>query len=1031
MAFYADLHVHSKYSRATSKTCDLEHLAYWGCKKGIAVLGTGDFTHPGWRKELGEQLVPAEPGLFRLRPELEAKVCGDLPAACQGAVRFLLSVEISTIYKKGDRTRKVHHVIYAPDLESADRFTEKLSHVGNLKSDGRPILGLDSRDLLEMALEAGEGNFLVPAHIWTPWFSALGSKSGFDSVDECYGDLAPHIFAVETGLSSDPAMNWRVSSLDRFRLVSNSDAHSPPALGREANIFDSALDYYSMRAALETGDGYVGTVEFHPEEGKYHLDGHRKCGICLTPAETAVCGGKCPVCGKPVTVGVMNRVQELADRDEGTAPPATGGAVSSLVPLAEVLSELYGVGAKSKKVTRIYEGLVSRLGPELDILANLPLEDVGREGSSLLAEAVDRLRQGRVICQGGFDGEFGVIRMFEDQELQSLTGGGLLFPMPGPAPVKTPPAAAAPANPVTAIVPEVDEGSEVVAPPGPSDGPLQALDADQRAAAEIVDGPLLIVAGPGSGKTRTLTHRIAHLVGDLGVDAARCLTLTFTRRAAQELRERLALLLPENAGRVPVVTFHGLGLQILQDSPVFAGLEPGFRIASEGERLLLLQEIQGLTAARARRLLGSLSGEPLAAYKQALRDHNWVDFDDLVSLAVVALERDETLRAQQQSRYSHVSVDEYQDVDAQQVRLLELLAPQHGSLCAIGDPDQAIYGFRGADVRLFARFDQDFPGALTRRLGRNYRSGGGIVDGSSQVVTPLDGKPRAMEAMLPATERIVVHEAASGPAEAEFVVKTIERLIGGHSFFSVDSGRAGGHRQADLSFSDFAVLVRTDALGQVADEALSRSGMPFQRRSHAPLAGLPGVQPILDQLRGDDGGGPLVRRIDKAVAQLELEDSDEVTGAQLRAAAEQLAPLAPRCGDELARLEAEITLATQVDTWDPRADRVSLLTLHSAKGLEFRVVFILGCEEGILPLAFGGEPAEDVDEERRLMYVGMTRARELLLLCHARRRQWQGRTRDAAPSRFLADMDEALLERRAAEKRPSGGSRDNGQLDLF
>jgi DNA helicase-2/ATP-dependent DNA helicase PcrA len=273
--FYADLHVHSRYSRATSRDADLEHLALWARRKGISVVGTGDFTHPAWFEEIRTKLVPAEPGLFRLRPEIEREVERQLPPACHGPVRFLLEVEISTIYKKGDRTRKVHHLIYASNLDTAGRFREKLATIGNIASDGRPILGLDSRHLLEITLQSGPDAYLVPAHIWTPWFAALGSKSGFDSIDECYGDLAPHIFAVETGLSSDPPMNWRVSQLDRFTLVSNSDAHSPPMLGREACAFATDMDYFAMRRALETGEGYAGTVEFFPEEGKYHLDGHR------------------------------------------------------------------------------------------------------------------------------------------------------------------------------------------------------------------------------------------------------------------------------------------------------------------------------------------------------------------------------------------------------------------------------------------------------------------------------------------------------------------------------------------------------------------------------------------------------------------------------------------------------------------------------------------------------------------------------------------------------------------------------------
>ena len=286
MAFFADLHVHSRFSRATSRDCDLEHIAFWARKKGISVIATGDFTNPEWLREIEGKLVPAEPGLFRLRPDIEREVEGCLSGIPGNQTRFVLEVEISTIYKGGDRTRKVHHLIYVPDLATARRLVESLSRIGNLASDGRPILGLDSKDLLEIALESGGGAYLVPAHVWTPWFAALGSRSGFDSIEECYGDLSKHIFAIETGLSSDPPMNRRLSKLDRFRLVSSSDAHSPSKIGREACAFETGLDYFSMRRALETGEGYGGTVEFFPEEGKYHLDGHRKCGVRMEPEES-------------------------------------------------------------------------------------------------------------------------------------------------------------------------------------------------------------------------------------------------------------------------------------------------------------------------------------------------------------------------------------------------------------------------------------------------------------------------------------------------------------------------------------------------------------------------------------------------------------------------------------------------------------------------------------------------------------------------------------------------------------------------
>src|SRR5262245_3710487 len=463
MRFHADLHIHSKYSRATSRDLDLEHLAYWACRKGIAVVATGDFTHPAWAAELKAKLVPAEPGLFRLKAEIEAALAEKLPAACRMSVRFLLSVEISTSYKKAEKTRKIHHLIYAPDFATVDRISSRLARIGNIASDGRPILGLDSRHLLEITLESDPGAYLVPAHIWTPWFAALGSQSGFDSITDCYGDLADHIFAVETGLSSDPPMNWRLSMLDRYRLTSNSDAHSPGKLGREATTFDCDPDYFAIRRALETGEGYVGTVEFFPDEGKYHLDGHRKCGVRLTPTETLAHGGRCPACGAPVTVGVEHRVEALADRTEAEAqPPATAGSVSNLVPLPEILSEITACGVATKTVEQSYNRVLASLGAELSILQTIPVEDIGRAGSSLLAEGIARLRAGQVIREAGYDGEYGVIRLFEPGEIERR--GGVLFDAPLVTRKKAGPRAPAPAAPAAAPAPPSLEKREVGAP---------------------------------------------------------------------------------------------------------------------------------------------------------------------------------------------------------------------------------------------------------------------------------------------------------------------------------------------------------------------------------------------------------------------------------------------------------------------------------------------------------------------------------------------------------------------------------------
>jgi uncharacterized protein (TIGR00375 family) len=411
MEFIADLHIHSAYSRATSKDMNLESLYRWAQLKGLAVVATGDFTHPRWFAEMQEKLEPAEPGLYKLKDALCRPLDAGIPDSCRAAVRFILSAEVSTIYKKNDRTRKVHSVILAPDFAGAGRLNARLQDIGaNITSDGRPIIGMDCKRLLEFTLAASPDNVLIPAHIWTPHFSVLGAASGFDSIEECFEDLTPEIFALETGLSSDPAMNWLLSALDRFVLVSNSDAHSPAKLAREANIFACDKTYPAMMKALREKDpaGFKGTLEFFPEEGKYHLDGHRACTTRLTPQETQKNNGLCPVCGRKVTVGVMHRVSLLADRDTGFRPPQAFG-FESLIPLAEIIAEVHGMGVNSKRITGEYEKLLVRYGSELSILRACPTADLCAAGWELLAEAIDRMRSGRVDINPGYDGEYGTV----------------------------------------------------------------------------------------------------------------------------------------------------------------------------------------------------------------------------------------------------------------------------------------------------------------------------------------------------------------------------------------------------------------------------------------------------------------------------------------------------------------------------------------------------------------------------------------------------------------------------------------------
>ena len=410
MKMIADLHIHSRFSMATSKEGTPENLDFWARKKGISLIGTGDFTHPVWREELKERLVSEGNGLYRLRDAYVKEESRKFPGE---GTRFVVSGEISSIYKKNGKTRKVHNVILLPSLEAADAMAQRLEKIGNIHSDGRPILGLDSHDLLEMMLDVCPEGILIPAHIWTPHFSVLGAKSGFDSVEECFEELAPYIHALETGLSSDPAMNWRISKLDRYQLVSNSDAHSPSKLGREANLLDIDCSYEGLYRAIQTGEGLEGTVEFFPEEGKYHFDGHRKCGVSLSPVEAERFGGICPVCGKKLTMGVDHRVEQLADRAEGFVKK-DGKKYESLVPLPEVISACMGYSTASKKVQGCFEQMIQTLGTEFDILRNVPSEDIKSCAGERIAEGIENVRTGNVKRIPGYDGEYGKIELFDE-----------------------------------------------------------------------------------------------------------------------------------------------------------------------------------------------------------------------------------------------------------------------------------------------------------------------------------------------------------------------------------------------------------------------------------------------------------------------------------------------------------------------------------------------------------------------------------------------------------------------------------------
>jgi superfamily I DNA/RNA helicase len=902
-------------------------------------------------------------------------------------------------------------------------------------------------------------------------------------------------------------MNWMCSALDSYRLVSNSDAHSPPMLGREATTFCTDLDYFAMRRALETGNGLAGTVEFFPEEGKYHLDGHRKCGIRFSPSQSREHRGDCPECGKPLTIGVLHRVAELADRPEGYRP-ATAAGYRNMVQLPQILAEVVGTGPKSKRVAGAAARLVAELGPELSILDEVPTEDIAKAGGTLLAEAISRLRRGEVTREAGYDGEYGQIRLLTPDERVAATanrsrgapaGTAALFEVPtthqtGPQrskqqPAPVPPEAPRPTGPEAVAArpagwqrqPEMARrpsgrrhgcAEPAFCPPGGAPAPsaaspiapgpvglLDDLDPDQRAAASAdpaMNPALLIIAGPGTGKTRTLAYRIAHLVAERGVPADRFLAVTFTRRAAAELRERLAALMDGGAGQPTVTTFHGLGLRILREQHQAAGLPAGFGVADETARLAVAAELAG-SGKNGRALLDTTDADPAerAAFSDELRARGLTDFAGLIELPARLLRDDPVLAAEYRRRWAHLSVDEYQDIDESQYGLLRLLAcpdvaPGTASLTAIGDPDQAIYGFRGADVGFFLRFAEDFAGAATATLTRNYRSSPAIVASAMQAIAPgtlvparilrpARGDASGTSASLPAGAaddapgRVTVHEAADEQAEASWIARTIDGLLGGSSFHSLDSGRADGYGTGRLGLADIAVLYRTRGQAGLLTQALTRSGLPAQNLSHDRLADRSGAGLLLRQLRlvpgrvGDEvPAGSVADQLRAAArAATALLPAASPAAVDVRAAAEVLMPLARRCDNDLERFLTEVAVGAEADAADPRADTVTLLTLHAAKGLEFPVVFVAGCEDGLLPLRLPWAPADSgaaatatappgTGEERRLLFVGMTRARSRLFLTYARRRTRHpvvAAPGAGGPSPFLRAIGPGLVER--------------------
>jgi uncharacterized protein (TIGR00375 family) len=1107
MMFIADFHIHSKYSRATSQECIPEILELWARRKGLALVGTGDFTHPVWREELKEKLVPAEEGLYTLKNDFhrEDKVAGE-----NSKPRFIISGEISSIYKKNGKVRKVHNLILLPGLEAAEALSHRLEAIGNLHSDGRPILGLDSRDLLEITLDVCPDAIFIPAHIWTPHFSLFGAYSGFDDIRECFGDLTGYIHALETGLSSDPPMNWRLSALDKFTLVSNSDAHSPANLAREANLFDTTLDYPHVGQALQNRSTkeFSGTIEFFPEEGKYHYDGHRNCKVCFTPADTRAAAGTCPVCGGKITVGVLHRVEELADRSEGFVPPETKH-FQSLVPLHEVIAASIGSSAASLKVKEKYNELINNLGPELLILREVPLGDIELKAGPLVAEGIRRLRLGKVEVEPGYDGEYGKIKILDKGEIGLLTGQLGFFEgkekKTGRSRERLTQKSQAPETPVKPADPQqpevVTDMTQSV-----SQDTTYGLNREQWEAVSAAYPVIAVVAGPGTGKTRTLVSRIAYLIQKCGVSPSRITAVTFTNRAANEMCTRLIGHFGDRGPvqEVTIGTFHSICLQILTGQ----NGKSAKAVIDEYDALAIVEDIlKGLNLKISPRKIlkdisliknGATLPEEKAAvtavydlYRAQLERYGVLDYDDIL-LDMLRMLEDEINGGMEntipKNRFDYLLVDEFQDINAIQYRLIKEWGRNSTGIFVIGDPDQSIYGFRGSDARCFQRLLEDFPKVWQVRLTVNYRSTPEIIRCAQSVISKQDGSKsrHSLVTQRESKAKVSLIEADSEFSEALFVTREIKRMVGGIDMLDAQKSPVPIQKKAlsgqTRGFADIAVLYRTNHQAKVLEECLSKEGIPYVVSGRDEFLSDPEVRKTAAFFRfilnPEDivslglclktlgvGQADLLteilenyRKSDKNLASLSeimtRRLSDSATGnlhkfielfRKYEGLVQKEGPQKlieswindnslkdSQCMELLLNMAVlhegmtsflqNLLLGRDSDvrrssgkSYSP--DAVSLMTLHGAKGLEFPVVFLCGLKDGLVPMN-NRDDGGNTDEERRLLYVGLTRAQDDLILLTS-----------GVQSPFIVDIPEDSLSRRKARAHRKGSGIK--QLSLF
>lgn len=1049
MTFLADLHIHSRYSLATSKDLSARNLDAWARVKGLDVIATGDCIHPHWLKELREQLIrDDESGLYKLGvnreklPFLPEKTCLEAKEPL-----FLLETEISSIYKKNGRVRKIHTLLYLPSLEDADRLAKRLEKLGNIASDGRPILGLDPKVLLELTLETVPEAILVPAHIWTPWFSLFGSRSGFDSIEECFEDLTPQIFALETGLSSDPLMNRHISALDSYALISNSDAHSGSKLAREANLFSGKPSFESIFSALkasaqrdprqtERSCRFLGTMEFFPEEGKYHLDGHRACNISLNPLETRTLNNICPVCHKPLTIGVLHRVMELADRPSPVSPPMEPG-FKSIMPLQEMVAQILGLGTLSRKVQTEYGRMLAHLGSELDILLNVSLADLASYSQDL-STACERLRTGKVNLKGGFDGEFGKVCVFSDEEQAERRKGGkrhtmaqLPFQEVNLLPISTQTTNPPPQSPSKEHFLELSRFQAMDSGKKQVSNTNHSYSQAQLSAIRASLAPTLVLAGPGSGKTHLLMGRIQYLLEE-GLHPENMLAITFTRRAAEEMQKRLQARLKDRS--LPLcTTLHAFCYQILSKH------KPDLLLLSEDSALrLFLESNPHLDTKQGRKIWntinrmreecrvrsddGSMYGRLLANYLSAQRARapQFVcDFTQLVEYALCYFQS-------QAKPFSALLVDEIQDCSPLNLELLKALLPPSGTgFFGIGDPDQAIYGFRGSVENIEPALRKLWPELTVCQLDKSFRSGQDILHTAHSLLrTPQCEELKAAQDL---SCELHYCEVPDEYAEARWIARNISQLLGHSSHSLQDASKAADAPL--LSPGDIAVLVRFKQLLPVIARSLTNAGIPTFCPSVEAFWQDDCVKQLLGHL------DPLTesplhpfdpKNLPEPEAMLPWLESQPWGGYQpgKSQAFRELCRMWHNCGSWEAFFQELLWLKTE-ESVRGKSEAVRLLTLHAAKGLEFQAVFLPALEEGILPAdrsLYTEESPDNEDlsrlrrEELRLCYVGITRASRLLYVSRAATRTLYGKQRALPVSSFFENIQAFFKKSRIAKK---------------